>query len=67
LGSYCRSNTNYFEKRRLSNPYEALKELTRTNTTINREAILKFIENLDINDKIKSKLKAITPFNYTGI
>ena len=49
------------------NPYEALKELTRTNTTINREGIQKFIENLDINDKIKSKLKAITPFNYTGI
>jgi len=49
------------------NPYEALKELTRTNTTINREAIQKFIENLDVNDKIKSKLKAITPFNYTGI
>ena len=49
------------------NPYEALKELTRTNSTINREAIQKFIENLDINDKIKSKLKAITPFNYTGI
>ena len=49
------------------NPYESLKELTRTNTTINREAIQKFIENLDINDKIKSKLKVITPFNYTGI
>ena len=49
------------------NPYEALKELTRTNTIINREAIQKFIETLDINDKIKSKLKAITPFNYTGI
>ena len=49
------------------NPYEALKELTRTNTTINREGIQKFIEKLDVNDKIKSKLKAITPFNYTGI
>jgi len=49
------------------NPYEALKELTRTNTTINRKGIQKFIENLDVNDKIKSKLKAITPFNYTGI
>ena len=49
------------------NPYEALKELTRTNNTINREGIQKFIENLDVNDKIKSKLKAITPFNYTGI
>ena len=48
-------------------PYEALKELTRTNTSIDRETIQKFIENLDVNDKIKSKLKTITPFNYTGI
>ncbi len=49
------------------NPYEALKELTRTNTIINRVAIQKFIETLDVKDEIKSKLKTITPFNYTGI
>ena len=49
------------------NPYEALKELTRTNSTINREAIHKFIEKMEINEKLKTKLKTITPFNYTGI
>ena len=50
-----------------SNPYETLKELTRTNSIINREVIQQFIENLEIEDKLKSKLKTITPFNYTGI
>jgi adenylosuccinate lyase len=49
------------------NPYEALKELTRTNATINREAIHQFVENLDVGDSVKTKLKTITPFNYTGI
>jgi adenylosuccinate lyase len=49
------------------NPYEALKELTRTNTAINREVIQQFIEQLDVEDHIKSQLKTITPFNYTGI
>ncbi len=49
------------------NPYEALKDLTRTNSTINREAIHKFIEKMEINEKLKTKLKTITPFNYTGI
>ena len=49
------------------NPYEALKELTRTNTIINREAIQQFISGLDVNDSLKAKLKTITPFNYTGI
>ena len=49
------------------NPYEALKELTRTNSTINKEAIHKFIEKMEINEKLKTKLKTITPFNYTGI
>ena len=49
------------------NPYEALKELTRTNTNINREAIQQFISGLDVNDSLKAKLKTITPFNYTGI
>ncbi|MGI9540531.1 MAG: adenylosuccinate lyase [Flavobacteriaceae bacterium] len=49
------------------NPYEALKELTRTNTIINREAIQQFISGLDVDDSLKAKLKTITPFNYTGI
>jgi adenylosuccinate lyase len=48
------------------NPYEALLELTRTNQKITSESITTFIENLDLSDKVKSELKAITPFNYTG-
>ena len=49
------------------NPYEALKELTRTNSVINAESISLFIDNLNINDAIKAELKAINPSNYTGI
>ena len=49
------------------NPYEALKELTRTNSAINRDTIQQFIESLEIDENLKSQLKTITPFNYTGI
>jgi len=48
------------------NPYEALLDLTRTNQKITFESISDFIENLDLTDKVKAELKAITPFNYTG-
>jgi adenylosuccinate lyase len=47
-------------------PYEALLELTRTNEKITRESIFSFIETLDINEAVKTELKAITPFNFTG-
>ncbi|HEX7366829.1 MAG TPA: adenylosuccinate lyase [Pelobium sp.] len=49
------------------NPYEALKDLTRTNAQINAEVMSNFIETLDINDAVKNELKAISPLNYTGI
>ena len=49
------------------NPYEALKELTRTNTVINKESIHAFIETLKVSDFIKNELKQITPSNYLGI
>lgn len=49
------------------NPYEALKELTRTNEIINQEAIHRFVDQLEIDSKVKAELKTITPFNYTGI
>ena len=49
------------------NPYEALKELTRTNEVINQEAIHCFVDQLEIDSKVKAELKTITPFNYTGI
>lgn len=49
------------------NPYEALKELTRTNTAINRDSIHAFIGTLNVSDDIKKELMAITPSNYLGI
>lgn len=49
------------------NPYEALKDLTRTGDKITKESIHQFIDNLDLADKLKKELKEITPFNYTGI
>jgi len=48
------------------NPYEALLDLTRTNQKITFESISDFIDNLDLSDTVKTELKAITPFNYTG-
>ena len=48
-------------------PYEALKELTRTNAKIDKNNIKKFIDSLDISEEIKSELKNITPENFTGI
>lgn len=48
-------------------PYEALKELTRTNTRITRESIASFIGTLQVNDAIKEELRKISPASYTGI
>ncbi len=49
------------------NPYEALKDLTRTNKSLTHADIIQFVENLNISVNVKEKLKLITPFNYTGI
>lgn len=48
-------------------PYEALKELTRTNKNISRDILHGFIETLQIDKQVKEELKRITPENYTGI
>lgn len=48
-------------------PYEALKALTRTNKPMNEETIHEFIKTLEVNDKVKDELMAISPLNYTGI
>lgn len=48
-------------------PYEALKDLTRTNTLITQASLHAFIEGLNVPDAIKAELKQITPHNYTGI
>jgi len=47
-------------------PYEALLGLTRTNNKITKETLIDFIESLDIGESVKSELKGITPFNFTG-
>jgi len=48
-------------------PYEALKDLTRTHKVIDKEAIVDFIENLDLDEAVKEELRKITPKNYTGV
>jgi adenylosuccinate lyase len=48
-------------------PYEMLKELTRTNKNISMEILHGFIDTLNIDTKVKEELKRITPDNYTGI
>ncbi|MBO5001776.1 MAG: adenylosuccinate lyase, partial [Prevotella sp.] len=49
------------------NPYEALKALTRTNTKMTEETIHEFVKTLNVSDKVKEELMAITPSNYTGV
>lgn len=48
-------------------PYEALKGLTRKNEKVTRETVHAFIETLAVDERMKTRLKAITPQNYTGI
>ncbi len=49
------------------NAYETLKKLTRVNKHIEEADIKNFIEELDVEERIKEELRKITPFNYTGI
>jgi adenylosuccinate lyase len=47
-------------------PYEKLKDLTRgRNATLND--LRKFIDGLNVPDKVKKELKEITPVNYIGL
>lgn len=48
-------------------PYEALKDLTRGKAAIDKKAIHDFVEKLKVSASIKKELKAITPWNYTGV
>jgi len=49
------------------NPYEALKQLTRTGAKIDKALITEFINSLEVSQEIKEELRAITPYNYTGV
>ncbi len=47
-------------------PYETLKKLTRGNE-ITQSSIQQFIDELDVSDKVKAEMRAITPYTYTGV
>ena len=48
------------------NPYEALKQLTRTNEKVTAATISTFVDTLDVAPDVKERLKKITPHNYIG-
>jgi adenylosuccinate lyase len=48
-------------------PYEALKNLTRKNEKVTQATVHAFIDTLEVSAEIKNELKAITPWNYTGV
>ncbi len=48
-------------------PYEALKDLTRTHKVIDEKTIAEFVGGLNLPESVKKELLKITPENYTGI
>jgi adenylosuccinate lyase len=57
---------NILRREAYPNPYEALRDLTRTNEVMNQARIHAFVDGLNISDSLKSELKQVTPFNYVG-
>ena len=51
----------------IPNPYEMLKDLTRSNKKIDKQTMHDFIDKLNIAEELKKELKNISPTNYTGI
>lgn len=52
-------------KYNISEPYEKLKAFTR-GQAMSEQAMLKFIDSLELPEDIKNQLKALTPANYIG-
>lgn len=48
-------------------PYEALKNLSRTNRQITPELISGFIDSLQVKQEVKDELHRLNPHNYTGV
>ena len=48
------------------NPYEALKQLTRTNTKVTAQTIADFVETLEVDESVKARIRQVTPHNYLG-
>jgi len=53
-------------RERYPQPYEALKELTRTNQHITKEDIHRFIDTLSVSESVKEELKLLSPQTYVG-
>lgn len=47
-------------------PYEALKDLTRTNSHVTKDSMHSFINGLNVSADVKQELLQITPQNYVG-
>ncbi len=58
---------NILRREHYPDPYETLKQLTRTNQQVTRESIHAFIDTLEVSDAVKDELKKITPQTYTGL
>ena len=48
------------------NPYEALKQLTRTNQKVTAHTIADFVDTLDVAPEVKERIRTLTPHNYLG-
>lgn len=48
------------------NPYEALKQLTRTNSKVTAQTISDFVDTLEVAPEVKERIRKITPHNYLG-
>ncbi|AMJ66571.1 adenylosuccinate lyase [Hymenobacter sp. PAMC 26628] len=47
-------------------PYNALKQLTRTGEAISAATIARFVDELNVADGVKAELRALTPATYVG-
>jgi len=54
-------------REKYTEPYEALKTLTRKHSNITQKNIHQFIDTLNISTNLKKELKKLTPFNYVGV
>ena len=50
----------------IKNGYERMKNITRKNKKITRETIIKFVETLNLPNRIKKEINDISVYNYTG-
>ena len=48
-------------------PYELLKDFTRQHKKITQDDFIRFIDQLDVDETVKTKLKKLNPWNYTGL